>query len=278
MPVSLRGPVVLIDLLYSVPAALLLFAAVVIAIAVFGAGQIYVHRRFSRQDFVAHNEVGGIIIAVTGTLYAVVLGFLTVVVWQHFLEARELVVLESGADVDAWHTAVGLPSAVRQRVREDMLSYAKIMIDREWPMMRLGGFDPGAAAVAMDAIDATGSLVPGNMGESNAQAATMQQLGVMHDARQRRIAVNGSGVSWFEWLVLLVGATCVICFCWLFGLRNPRTQLLMTSTVVTIIVSILVLLFELQFPFRSDVGIGPDAWMAAVTHIHQMETEVRMKM
>ena len=278
MPVSLRGPVVLIDLLYSVPAALLLFAAVVIAIAVFGAGQIYVHRRFSRQDFVAHNEVGGIIIAVTGTLYAVVLGFLTVVVWQHFLEARELVVLESGADVDAWHTAVGLPSAVRQRVREDMLSYAKIMIDREWPMMRLGGFDPGAAAVAMDAIDATGSLVPGNMGESNAQAATMQQLGVMHDARQRRIAVNGSGVSWFEWLVLLVGATCVICFCWLFGLRNPRTQLLMTSTVVTIIVSILVLLFELQFPFRSDVGIGPDAWRAAVTHIHQMETEVRMKM
>jgi len=268
----------LIDLLYSVPAALLLFAAVVIAIAVFGAGQIYVHRRFSRQDFVAHNEVGGIIIAVTGTLYAVVLGFLTVVVWQHFLEARELVVLESGADVDAWHTAVGLPSAVRQRVREDMLSYAKIMIDREWPMMRLGGFDPGAAAVAMDAIDATGSLVPGNMGESNAQAATMQQLGVMHDARQRRIAVNGSGVSWFEWLVLLVGATCVICFCWLFGLRNPRTQLLMTSTVVTIIVSILVLLFELQFPFRSDVGIGPDAWRAAVTHIHQMETEVRMKM
>ena len=278
MPVSLRGPVVLIDLLYSVPAALLLFAAVVIAIAVFGAGQIYVHRRFSSQDFVAHNEVGGIIIAVTGTLYAVVLGFLTVVVWQHFLEARELVVLESGADVDAWHTAVGLPSAVRQRVREDMLSYAKIMIDREWPMMRLGGFDPGAAAVAMDAIDATGSLVPGNMGESNAQAATMQQLGVMHDARQRRIAVNGSGVSWFEWLVLLVGATCVICFCWLFGLRNPRTQLLMTSTVVTIIVSILVLLFELQFPFRSDVGIGPDAWRAAVTHIRQMETEVRMKM
>jgi hypothetical protein len=69
---------------------------------------------------VAHNEVGGILIAVTGTPYAVVLGFLTVVVWQHFLEARELVVLESGADIDPWHTAVGLPSAVRQRVCEDM--------------------------------------------------------------------------------------------------------------------------------------------------------------
>jgi len=268
----------LIGLFYSMPAALLLLVAVAISVAFFGAGQIYVHARFSSQDFVAHNEVGGIIIAVTGTLYAVVLGFLTVVVWQHFLEARELVVLEAGADVDAWHTAVGLPAAVRERVRHDMLRYATIMIDREWPMMRLGSFDRDAAAVAMDAIDATGALVPGNMGQSNAQAATMQQLGVMHDARQRRIAVNGSGVSWFEWLVLLIGATCVICFCWLFGLRNPRTQLLMTSTVVTIVVSILVLLFELQSPFRSAVGIGPDAWKAAVTHIHQMETDEGMKM
>jgi len=116
------------------------------------------------------------------------------------------------------------------------------------------------------------------MGESNAQAATLQQLGVMHDARQRRIAVNGSGVSWFEWLVLLLGATSVICFCWLFGLRNARTQLLMTSTVVTVIVSILVLLFELQYPFRSDVGIGPDAWKAAVTHIFQMEADEHMIM
>jgi len=144
------------------------------------------------------------------------------------------------------------------------------MIESEWPKMRRGDFDATAPIVAMDAIDATGSFVPADMRESNAQNATMQQLGIMHDIRQRRIWVNQSGVSWFEWLVLLLGATSVICFCWLFGLRNPRTQLLMTSTVVTIIVSTLVLLFELQYPFRSDVGIGPDAWIGAVTHIRQM--------
>jgi hypothetical protein len=47
-------------LIYSIPAALLLLFAVVIAIAAAGGGQIYVHHRFSSQDFVAHNEVGGI--------------------------------------------------------------------------------------------------------------------------------------------------------------------------------------------------------------------------
>jgi len=52
----------------------------------------------------------------------------------------------------------------------------------------------------------------------------------------------------------------------------------MTSTVVTVIVSILVLLFELQYPFRSDVEIGPDAWEAALTHLGQMRRRQMMNM
>src|SRR5579862_131625 len=257
--------------LLGIPAALLLFLALAIAIAAAGAGQMYVHRRFSRQDFIAHNEVGGIIIAVAGTLFAVVLGFLTVVVWQEYTQARQVVVSESSAAIDAWHTAVGLPPPVRERVRADMVRYANIMVAREWPAMRHGTFDVDAAMIGMDALDAVGGFVPANMGQSNAQAATLQELGVMHDARQQRIAIIHGGVTWFEWLVLLISATCIICFSWLFGLRNRRVHLLMTSTVVIIIVSTLVLLFELQYPFRSSIGIPPDAWKDAVVHIHEMQ-------
>ena len=93
-------------ILYSVPSLILLLAAIVVAVAVAGGGQIYVHHRFRDQDFVQHNEVGGIIIAVVGSVYAVVLGFLTVIVWQHFRAERQLVILESAAATDAWHTAV----------------------------------------------------------------------------------------------------------------------------------------------------------------------------
>lgn len=260
------------DFLYRIPASLLLLAALAVAIAVTGLGQIWVHRRFREGDFVAHNEVGGIIIAVLGTMYAVILGFLTVVTWQHYQEARDLVVLEADSDIDAWHSAVGLPEAVRMRVRADAITYAKLMIGSEWPLMKEGKFDEQAPLVSMDAIDAVGGLVPANSGQSNAQTATMQELTAVHDARQQRIMINGGGVSWLEWCVLVLGAVCIVCFCWLFGLRNPRTHLLMTSSVVTMIVSIMVLLFELQYPFRSDVGIGPQTWQGALNHLHQMQT------
>jgi cytochrome c oxidase assembly factor CtaG len=102
-----------VALLYSIPSVVLLLAAIAIAVTTACAGQTYVHRRFSDQDFVQHNEVGGFIIAVVGTLYAVVLGFLTIVVWQHFRAERERVILESAAADDAWHTAVGLLCLVK---------------------------------------------------------------------------------------------------------------------------------------------------------------------
>jgi hypothetical protein len=262
----------MVDVLYRIPASLVLLGALAVAILITGLGQVLVHRWFREGDFVAHNEVGGIIIAVLGTMYAVILGFLTVVTWQHFQEARDLVVLEADSDIDAWHSAVGLPQAVRERVRSDAISYAKVMIASEWPLMKDGKFDATAPLISMDAIDAVGGFVPANEGQSNAQVATMQELTAIHDARQQRITTNGGGVSWLEWFVLVIGALCIVCFCWLFGLRNPRTHLLMTSSVVTMIVSIMVLLFELQYPFRSDVGIGPETWQGALAHLHQMQT------
>ena len=257
--------------LYSIPAGLLLLLALALAITLVACGQVMVHRRFRAHEFITHNEVGGVIISVCGALYAVMLGFLTVVAWEHYQDARQLVVQESDADIDAWHTSVGLPDAVRRRVRADMLQYAQVMVDKEWPSMRRGGFEEQAAIIVMDAIDVAATFEPAGHMQSNAQDATLLQLTTMHDARQQRIAINQSGVSGFEWAVLIIGAVCIICFCWLFGVRHAPMHMLMTSTVVTIIVSILVLLFELQYPFRSDVGIGPGAWKGALAHIGEMQ-------
>lgn len=258
-------------LLLSVPAIVLLVGALLVGIGLACLGQLLVHRYFRRVLLIEHNDVGGIIIVVAGTLYAVLLGFFTVIAWQHFQEARAITVTESNGAIDAWHSAVGLPPVVRESVRSDMLHYATVVTEREWPAMRRGKFDPDLAFLGMHAIDVASSFTPGTLAEANAQAATLQQLAIVHDGRQQRIGVNHGGISWFEWVVLLIGGVCIVCFCWLFGLKNERIHLAMTSTVVAIMVPTMVLLFELQYPFRSDVGVGPEAWRSAIAHIHQMQ-------
>lgn len=256
--------------LLRVPPVVLLLAVAALAVAVACTGQFYVHRRFKEQDFVQHNEVGGFMIAVMGSMYGVVLGFLTVAAWQNFNDAQQLVAFESAAASDAWHMAVDLPDGRRSRVRSDILAYANLMARDEWLQMRIGGFDTQGDRLVMDAMSATEGFRPADLGQSNAQSATMQQLGVLHDVRSRRLAANASGLSGFEWLVLVIGAACVICFCWLFGLSNRRVHLIMTAAVTIVITSTLVLLFELQYPFRSAIGIGPDEWNAVIAHIHVM--------
>ena len=77
---------------------------------------------------------------------------------------------------------------------------------------------------------------------------------------------------------MIVGAVCVVCFCWVFGLRNPGLHLLMTSAVTVIIASMLVLLFELQDPFRSDIGITPTTWAAFLEHVRLMQNGSQMNM
>ncbi len=262
------------------PALLLFFPAVALAVALACSGQWLVHRRFAEEDFARHNDVGAVIIAISGTLYAVVLGFLTVASWEHFAEARELVSLESAAAADAWHMAVGLPSDLRRRVRADLLAYAQLMVAREWPLMREGSFAPKGDVIVMDAIGATGTFRPADLGASNAQLATLQQLGVLHDVRQRRLAEDTSSIGLFLWFVLLFGAACITCFCWLFGAKNRRVHLLMTSSVAIMVTTVLVLLFELQYPFRTGLRIGPDDWNAVIAHIHTMQagTQAEMRM
>ncbi|HET9029736.1 MAG TPA: DUF4239 domain-containing protein, partial [Candidatus Aquilonibacter sp.] len=172
---------------------------------------------------------------------------------------------------DVWHDAVGLPPAQRTRIRSDMLAYAHIMIDEEWPAMRSGGFSTRGDELIMDTATVVGQYSPKTLGESNAQAAIVTRTNDLHDARAERLAANERGISGFQWSVLAIGAFVVLAFCYAFSVSNLGSHLLMTGLVTILIAAMFVLLFELQYPFRSRLGIEPQAWQALITHIKAMD-------
>jgi hypothetical protein len=257
--------------LYAVPPFLLLVLALILAPLLACSGQWFVHNRLRGSGFFAANDVAGFIISVVGTLYAVVLGFITVIVWQQFGAAHLSVSLESASVGDVWHNAVGLPPAVRTRVRSDMLDYAQTMVNQEWPLMRMRSFSPRGDQLIMDATTVVGSLVPANAAQSNAQASILRLLDELHDNRASRLASNTTAVSAFQWFVLWIGALVVVGFCYLFGVSHIKAHLMMTGAVAVVIAAMFVLLFELQAPFRSQLGVTPEAWNALIVHIEFMD-------
>jgi uncharacterized protein DUF4239 len=246
--------------LYALPSWIVLFGAVALAVALACGGHVAVRRVFPRIDFRAHNDVGGIVLGVTGGLFAVMLAFIVAIVWQEFDAASQRVAVEVGAATDLWHTARGLPAPVGPEVRRDLVAYARAMLDDEWPAMRKGGRSKRAESVLTRTFEDVAQFRPANAGEGNAQSASLQYLGALHDARHHRLDDNASGVSSFEWTILLIGAIVVIGICYLVGLTSLRAQLLMTAAVAAMIASVFVLIFELDYPFRGDLSIAPAGW------------------
>jgi len=256
------------DLLYRIPSGLLLAGAMAFA-AAYGCGvQLVLRRRLKRVEAV---PPAGAVFSAVNTLYAVVLGFLCVVVWQHYNETKERVWLEVSSVADTWHDAVGLRPAVRHEVRAEMLAYTRTVVDTEWALMRTGGFSPRGDTLIMEATTQVGTLVPANAGEASAQSAVLRLLADLHDARQRRLAQSDTAISGFEWTILILGAMLVIAMCWLYDVGETRTDLLTTGGVAVLIAMMLVLIVEMQNPFRGAIAIGPDAWTAFLHHVESMD-------
>ncbi|MEA2787491.1 MAG: hypothetical protein QOF71_3595 [Candidatus Eremiobacteraeota bacterium] len=251
--------------LYALPPWLVLLVAVALAVTLACAGHVAVRRAFPRIDFRLHNDVGGIVLGVVGGLFAVMLAFIVAIVWQEFDAATQRVAVEVGAATDLWHTSRGLPAPLGPSVRTNLIAYATAMVDDEWPAMRTGGRSKRAENVLTRTFEDVAQFRPANAGASNAQAASLQYLGALHDARHHRFDDNASGVSAFEWTILLIGALVVIGICYLVGLSSLRAQLLMTAAVAAMIAATFVLIFELDYPFRGDLSIEPAGWHEFLT-------------
>jgi hypothetical protein len=246
--------------LYALPPWFVLIAAVALAAALACGGHILVRRAFPQVDFREHNDVGGIVLGVTGGLFAVMLAFIVAIVWQEFDAATQRVAVEVGAATDLWHTSRGLPAPLGPAVRRELVSYAAAMVHDEWPAMRTGGRSRRAEGLLTRTFEDVAQFRPANAGAANAQSASLQYLGALHDARHHRLDDNSSGVAPFEWTILLIGAIVVVGICFLVGLSSLRAQLIMTGAVAAMIAATFVLIFELDYPFRGELSIEPAGW------------------
>lgn len=254
---------------YEVPAFALLFGAMAFAAAVACTAHLLVRRCFRTVEFSSYNNVGGIVLGVLGALYAIMLAFVVGIVWREYDDSAQRVAGEVAAATNVWYAASGLPQPQRRETRAILLSYAHLMVDDEWPAMRRGGRSPQAVPTLAKAFELVERARLGLHGEQNAQQMAMQQLGVMQETRYFRLDDNASGLTPFQWTILLMGSVLVVGFCFLLGTSDLRVQLLMTGSVAAMIALIFVLIYELDYPFRGGIGVPPDRWTEFIAD-HQL--------
>src|ERR671910_2484043 len=91
-----------------------------------------------------HNDVAGFIYAVLGVAYAVLLAFVVIAVWQDYETAQSNAESEAHELAGLYFLSSQLPESQRTRIQELDRTYARVVVEEEWPLMERGQTSPRA--------------------------------------------------------------------------------------------------------------------------------------
>lgn len=220
-------------------------------------GVHWVRRRVPLSVLQAHHEVAGSLSGVVGTVFAVMLSMMVVVMWQQYDAARTRVAVEAAMVGDLYRDAGAFASPVREELRERIRSYAQITIAEEWPALARGSHSQNAW-LALDGLWAAyGSLEPAGQREVTFYGESIARLTALEDARRARLLASQPQIPGILWAALILCGSVTIAFRFVLGLENPRTQGLMTGVVTGVVVFALFALVSLDFPFCGDATVSP---------------------
>jgi hypothetical protein len=209
------------------------------------------------ERLTTNNEVAGFKCAVVGVIYAVLLAFAVIVVWERFTEAEVAVVQEAGAAATAYRLSSGNePEALATRAA--LGNYLRLAIARDWPQMAV---EKGSSDVtrALDMLYASalrlaqnGSRQPGVVLE------LLNQLDTITKARRNRLHLAVGIVPGVLWTALTLGGILTVAFTFFFATENLNAQVMMTGVLTTIVFLGLFVIVTIDHPFTGPVHVGSD--------------------
>ena len=242
------------------PPSLAACAAMLLGAAASCAGLLTVHRVLPHGIRSAHNDVAGFVLAIVGVIYAVLLAFIAVAVWQSFGQAEDLVQTEANLVGNLYRDTSALPEPAAATLRNDLFVYAETVVQDEWPELSAGHIDDASGWQLLDRFHTT---LFGIRTENQAlillQADMGQTLNRLYDARRGRFHVASATLPSILWWNLVGGAVILIGFTYLFGVPNLTMHVSMVALLGALIGLILALILVLNKPFqgRSHVSVEP---------------------
>ncbi len=214
-----------------------------------------VRRRVAIEVLEAHNEVAGVLIALVGGIYGILLAFVVVLVWDRWNEAREGAAAEANAVADLYRISEGLPEPVGERFRSEAIGYLETLIARDWPAMEHGRGSPELNAVSRSMWRQVTSFQPADHAQRNLHLAALDATTRVSDERRRRLMIVTQHVPPLLWGVLICGGLVTIAFTNFFGLRYGRSKAVMSATLAAIVGLVLFTIYALDHPYQGDLKL-----------------------
>jgi hypothetical protein len=221
-------------------------------------GSRFVRRRVPLTVLEEHHEVAGFIIGVLGAIYAVLLAFVVIAVWDQFSDAKTSVTTEANQLTDLSRMAQGLPEPARERVLHGLKTYAQSTVDDEWGAMAEGQGSRKTQETMDNLWRIYREIEPQTNREIALYAESLDRLTDLSDSRRLRVHASGDDIPTVIQILLWGGGLVMLCFTYLFGVKNIKSQTLMTAALAGQVAFILFLVVALDNPFHGNLRISSE--------------------
>jgi hypothetical protein len=209
----------------------------------------------------AHNDLAGFSIAIISVVYAVLLAFIAVATWESFSSAETIVQEEAGYIGNLYRDTKGFPDQIGEQIRMTLKGYTDRVIRAEWPLQRQGE-PPGSGWKPLYRLHSQlVSFEPQTRREEIIQAEFLRVLNELYKAREARLIAAAGHIPVVIWWIIAIGGALTTAFTYLFGFESFRLHLTMTGAVAASLSLVVVLIVALDWPFRGEVSVPPDAYV-----------------
>lgn len=244
-----------------VTTALRLTALVLLVAAASVVGLILTRNLVDLEALRGDGDSVGAYLQVLGGIYAMLLAFVTFVVWGQFNDARGFVHREANALVDLHRTAAGLPEEARDTIQHGLRDYVDAVLADEWHAMAKHDHEVlERVGRRLDRVwAAIHTCMPLNECQHTVYAEVLARFNDLSETRTNRLSAAAAKIPIAMNVLLYTGAIIITGSMYLLPFEKFWLHATVTAALAGANAHILYLIFDLDDAFAGDYQVdkGP---------------------
>jgi hypothetical protein len=242
---------------------------VVVALSLLG---LFIFRRLVSKTRLesAHGVSGEVFFSLAGVLYAVLVAFVVVVVWEQFGDAEQATQAEASAIADLLRDSHAFPVADRPAVQDALIAYLDDVRNDEFPRMRRGESIEQQSEQLTAVWQSYLKIQPVTRTEIAFYDQAIHRLDDLSTGRKGRITTGQAEIPGELWVLLIGGGAIVMAFTFMFGTSDAVVHATAVALTAALMGFVMYLIFALEHPFVGTLSVKPEAY-AHVLEIWQQQ-------
>jgi hypothetical protein len=220
-------------------------------------GVIVTRKLIRHQIAEGHNDVLVPLFLTAGVIYAVLVGFLVVAVWESYDAAHANIADEATTLVPLYRLTNGMQPEHGAAMRELIREYAEQVVRDEWPTLATAHPGSSKARKAIGDMDRSFAAMTPEVKAADAQinAEFLRTISVIVAERNKRLMQAGEELPWIMWLGAVGGGVIVIAMSFILYMDRRWPHVAMATVMAALIGTLLFMVLLLSRPFAGPMAL-----------------------